>query len=89
MIKQSLPALVLAAAVAAPLAAFAASGPGFERADQNADGRVSQSEFYMTQDHERHEFFFRADRDNDLSLTAKEFKSVDVFLDRSRNRSGE
>lgn len=82
---------VLAAAIialAAPLAANA-SEQDFNLADQNRDGSVSEQEFYDTQDFERRMFFFRADRDNDRRLNAKEFKSVDWFIEMRRNASGE
>ena len=86
MLKNFATTVAFATILATPMLAQADADSQFLAADQNRDGFVSESEFYMTQDFDRHGSFYRADRDNDLRLTATEFKTVDFLSERRRTR---
>lgn len=75
------------AVAAAP--ASAANPRGFDDADLNKDGVVSQGEFERTQSFRAQKFFFRADRDNDRGLSPEEFVQVRRFVQRGSYRTSE
>lgn len=86
LIASAAVALALAAAPSHASDAFITS---FDRADLNGDGAISEVEYRRTQGFIAQQFFFRADRDNDRSLTPQEFKTVRRLGERRSYRSGD